>query len=254
MSTYLELANELRRIAGIQGADIANVATATGINLMVVNYIKNAWIDIQNHPKQWRWMLLPFYQSGTTPLQTADATNDYTLPTTVTTARALVVNSFKSYLTATGVSDRQRMTWLPYRDFERRYGVVTAADNRPAFVTRVPGSQKLRFHPQPDGIYSIEFDHFKSPQVLSASGDTPEMPSEHHQLIVYEALKRFGKAEDAPELIKLGEEAAGSEGSEGRPVSGLWRGLIWSQEVREQTDDREDTQMTVTTREPYEDF
>lgn len=245
MSTFLQLSQELRRLTGVQGSGPTDVTTATGIELQIVNYIKNAWTDIQNHPKQWKWMLLPFYQSGTTPLQTAAATNDYALPTTVTTARALVVNSFKSYLTATGTSDRQRMTWVPYRSFERRFGIVTASDDRPRVVTRVPGSGKLRFHPQPDDTYSIEFDHFKAPQVLAADGDTPGMPSEHHQLIVYEALKRYGKAEDAPELIKLGEEAAGSDGNEGRPVSGMWRALIWDQEVREQTDDREQTQMTV---------
>lgn len=245
MATFLQLSQETRRLAGIQGSGPTAVATASGIELQIVNYVKNAWTDIQNHPKQWAWMLLPFYQSGTTPLQTAAATNDYTLPTTVTTARALVTNSFKSYLTATGTSDRQRMKWLPYREFENRFGVVSASDDRPLVVTRVPGSRKLRFHPRPDAVYSIEFDHFKSPQVLAADADTPEMPSEHHQLIVYEALKRFGKAEDAPELVRLGEEAAGSDGNEGRPVSGMWRALIWDQEVREMTDDRAQTQMTV---------
>ncbi len=244
MSTFLEMSQELARLCGIQGSGPTDVTTATGIELRIVNYVKNAWIDIQNHPKQWRWMLAPYYQAGTTPLQTAAATNDYTLPTTVTTVRNVVVDSFKSYLTATGTSDRQRMTFVPYRQFERRYGVVTSSDNRPRVVTMLP-SGKMRFHPQPDAIYSIEFDHFKRAQVLAVDADTPEMPSDHHQLIVYEAMKRFGKAEDAPELIRFAEEEAGSDGNEGVPVSGKWRELIWDQEVREAIDGREETQMVV---------
>lgn len=242
MSTFLQLSVELRVLTGVQGTGPTDVSTATGMELKLVNYIKNAWIDIQSHPKKWKWMWGPYYQSGTTPLQTAAATNDYV----INSVDAVVIKSFKSYLTATGTTDRQRMTYRGYRKFENSYGVVSADDDRPLVATRLPNG-KIRLHPQPSGIYSIEFDYYKTPQVLAVDGDIPEMPTEFHQLIVYEAMKRFGKAEDSPEVIAFGEQEAGSDGNEGIPVSGLWRSLIWSQEMKEVggTDQSADNEMVV---------
>ena len=251
MSTFLELAQETRALSGIGGTGPSNVTSATNIEGRIVNYVKNAWLDIQAHPKKWKWMwgryLAP--APGGQPLQTIVDTREYVL----TDVDSVRVKSFKSYLTATGVSDRQRMTWMSWYDFERSHGVVNETANRPIRVTREPSGQLVLF-PKPNGIYSIEFEYFKDPQILVADGDIPEMPAKFHQLIVYEALKRFGKAEDAPEIIKLGEEAAGSEGNEGRPVSGLWRALIWSQEYKDADTDDESSHMVVRTREDYEDY
>lgn len=246
MATFLQLSQELRRLTGIQGTGPTDVTNAAGIELQLVNYVKNAWIGIQNNPKQWRWMIRDWLQSAgpDTPLQTIAATNDYSLTAGETGVESVIINTFRSYLTATGVSDRQRLNWMPWRRFQSTYGLITSTDRRPITVTQKPTGE-LRFYPRPDAIYSIEFETFKTPQVLSANADIPEMPVRFHQLIVYEALKRFGKNEDAPELIKAGEEEGGSDGNEGRPASGMWRSMMWDQEVREMNSQREDTQMTV---------
>ena len=249
MSTFLELAQETRALSGVGGTGPTDVPTATGIEGRIVNYLKNAWIDIQMHPKKWKWMwgryLAP--APGGSPLQTIADTREYPL----TGVDRVRVNSFRSYLTTTGVSDRQKMIWLSWRKFDQAHGTVDELANRPICVTRDPSGQ-LVLYPKANDIYSIEFEYFKTAQILAVNGDIPEMPTDFHQLIVYEALKRFGKAEDAPEIIKLGEEAAGSEGSEGRPVSGLWRSLIWSQEYKDaDTDDESDF---LTVRAGHEDY
>ncbi|MHC4521115.1 MAG: phage adaptor protein [Planctomycetota bacterium] len=242
MSTFLELAQETRALSGIGGTGPTDVATATGIEARIVNYVKNAWIDIQMHPKKWKWMwghyLAP--APGGAPLQTIVDTREYPL----TGVESVRVNSFKSYLTATGVTDRQRMSWQAWRPFEASTGIVAETADRPIRVSRDPAGA-LHLFPKANDIYSIEFEFFKTAQILAANGDEPEMPSDFHQLIVYEALKRFGKAEDAPEIIKLGEEAAGSDGNEGRPVSGLWRSLVWVQEYKDAATDDESEQMVV---------
>lgn len=238
-------------MSGTGGTGPASVTTATGIEGRIVNYVKNAWIDIQTHPKKWKWMwgqyLAP--SPGGAPLQTIVDTREYPL----TGVESVRVRSFKSYLTATGVSDRQRMIWMPWAEFEGAHGIVAETANRPIRVTRDPAGN-LRLFPKADAVYSIEFEYFKTAQILAADADVPDLPDDFHQLIVYEALKRFGKAEDAPEVIKFGEEAAGSEGNEGRPVSGLWRALIWAQEYKDAATDDESQQMVVRTREAYEDY
>ena len=252
MSTFLELAQETRALSGIGGTGPVSVTTATGIEARIVNYVKNAWIDIQTHPKKWKWMwgryLAPV--PGGSPLQTIINTREYP----VTGVNHVRVNSFRSYLTATGTTDRQRMVWLSWAKFDRAHGTFEEQASRTIRVTRDPSGQ-LVLYPKADAVYSIEFEFFKSAQILVNNSDVPELPTDFHQLIVYEALKRFGKAEDAPEIIKLGEEAAGSEGGEGRPVAGLWRALIWNQEYRDaDTEDESDFMVVRTQHGEYEDY
>ena len=242
MSTFLELAVECRSISGVNGTGPTDVATATGIELKLVNYVKNAWIDIQSHPKRWKWMWGDYLAPapGGAPLLTIAATPDYVL----TDVDEIFVKTFRSYLTATGVSDRRRMTYADYETFQRSFGVVSGTDKRPVRATRLP-TGNLRFYPTPDDVYSIEFEYIKTPQILAVNADVPDMPARFHQLIVYEALKRYGKAHDAPEITDFAEQEAGSEGSEGRPSSGIWRALIWDQEMRRTADQNENEFMVV---------
>ena len=245
---FLELAQETRRLSGVGGTGPVNVELATGIERKIVEYVRNAWIDIQAHPKSWKWMwddyavdLVP--GPGTQPLQTIINTREYAL----VNVDKVRVRTFRSYQTSLGIDDRQRMVWMPWRKFRRATGIVNEQANRPIRVSREP-SGDLVVWPKPDAIYSIDFEYFKGPQFLTANDDIPEMPVEYHMLIVYEALKRFGAAENAEEIRALGEAAGGSDGNEGRPVSGLWRALLWDQEYKDAETDDEDEQMTVSTR------
>lgn len=243
MATFLELAQELRAQAGVGGTGPVDVETATGIELRLVNYIKNAWIHIQAHPKDWKWMWGPYLapSPGGAPLQTIINTRDYQL----TDTESIDVDTFISYLTSIGVSDRQKMTYVPWESFRQRFGIVDEDANRPFNVTRKPNGD-LKLYPKPDATgYSIEFDYYKTPQILVVNGDTPELPLRYHQLIVFEALKRFGKASDAPELVQLGEQEGGSEGNEQTPANGIWRAMIWDQEVKKKSTRQENSHMVV---------
>lgn len=240
MATFLELAQDLRRESGQTGTGPASVTTASGIEARLVNMVKRAWLKIQNHPKDWKWMWQD-HDTGSGALQTILNTTDYVL----TNTEKVHTNTFRCYLTATGTSDRQRMRYMDYEAFQTKYGVIDADAGRPIVATRLPNGN-LRLHPKPDAVYSIEFEIQKTPQVLSANSDTPEMPSRFHDLIVYEALKHYGKAEDAPEVIKLAEEEGGSEGGpEGRGATGLWRDLIWDQELKRTVNRNENEHMVV---------
>ena len=251
MSSFVELAQELNRLA-LGGTGPVDVEVVAGMEARIVNYVKNSWIDIQTHPKKWKWMWKEYDVAlqpgpGTAPLQTIVGAQEYLLidaagdPATTD----IQIDTFKAYLTATGVTDRQWMTYVPWQRFKRQYGVVQQPNDRPFQVSRRPSDGALVLEPPPDDVYSIEFECFKNVQYLVANADVPEMPARFHELIVYEGLKRFGKAEDAPEIIKLGEEAAGSDGNEGKPVSGVWRAMIWSQEFKDDNTESENSQMVV---------
>jgi hypothetical protein len=247
MSTFVELAQDMRRQAGLSGSGPTDVTTATGIELRLVNYVKDAWTAIQTSPKAWKWMWKQYDRETVpgTPLQTIENTSDYL----ITNCQRIWTLTFRSYLTATGTSDRQRMRYVDFEQFQMRYGVTAASSDRPVHITRLP-TGGLRIYPPADGIYSIEFECQKNPQILAVNDDVPEMPSQYHPLIVFEALKRFGKAEDAPEIIKLAEEEGGSEGGEARQpdATGIWRQLIWDQAMQRAFDPTENPLMTVQTQ------
>lgn len=241
MSTFVQLANEMRSLSGVQGTGPADVTTAVNIELKIVNYIINAWIDIQSNAKRWKWMQLDYLPVGGNPLQSIATTSDYVLSGVHETR----TGTFRSYLTATGTSGRQPMIWVPWNRYRATYDMTTqTSDDRPLVVTRRPNGD-LRFYPTPDAVYSLEFEYMKTAQVLAVNTDVPEMPSEFHQLIVYEALKRYGTAEDAPELVQLGDSAGGHDGSMGRPATGLWLSLIRNQELKDYSDNEEDEFLEV---------
>ena len=64
--------------------------------------------------------------------------------------------------------------------------------------------RNLILGPKPDAAYTITGEYQMSAQVLAADGDTPEMPSDYHQLIVYSAMKKYGGFHSAPEVSARG--------------------------------------------------
>lgn len=239
MSDFVTLAQETRNLAGLSGSGPADVSTATNVELTIVRNVRDAWIRIQASWYPWKWMWKEYTAPLGGPLQSILNTEDYLL----TGVQKIHVNTFRNYLTSIGTTDRQRMNFIPWEAWQRRYAVVSVTASRPRQCTRLPNGN-LRLY-KPDDIYSVEFEIQKTPQVLAANADVPEMPVEYHPLIVYEALKIFGKANDAPELIKLAEEEGGSEGGEGRNSTGIWRDLIGDQWYRSDALDGENSPMVV---------
>ena len=53
----------------------------------------------------------------------------------------------------------------------------------------------------PDAIYVLTGEYHRSAQILSADADEPEMPSDYHSLIKYQAMKYYGQYESAQEVV-----------------------------------------------------
>jgi hypothetical protein len=60
--------------------------------------------------------------------------------------------------------------------------------------------ERIAFRPAPDGVYVLQGEYQKGPQILAADADTPEMPARHHALIVAMAMKKYAAAMAAPEV------------------------------------------------------
>lgn len=199
MTTYLQLvqtlANESGTIAGAGPVGAASalptaVASATGQLLKMTSWITKAYTDIQIARSDWLWLRAEF--SATITSSAAEyAGSDFSL-TRFSRWRYNPTgdSGITCYLTATGRSDEQPLSFAPWDVFRRLYlrGANFSLQNRPSVFSVTPAN-KLYFWPKPDDTYTVLGEYKKSPQVLAADADVPEMPAEFHDLIWMRAWK-----------------------------------------------------------------
>jgi hypothetical protein len=189
--TYLEICNQVAFLSGTFPSltAISTVTGQTGRKAQAVNWTRLAWEQIQTIRQDWLWMRTEFDGAVLAPTQRFEASDFAIDPDRfsrwVYSPRG--DSGFTLYLTATGVSDEQPLRYIGWNEFRRAYlrGVQIAA--RPGVFT-VDTAGQLVLGPAPDDDYTITGEFQKSPQVMTANGDVPEMPAENHWLIVYRAL------------------------------------------------------------------
>lgn len=201
MSTFLELVNFARQESGVLGADLTSLTSVTGESLRFKNWIIRAWDQIQKKHQDWKWM-----RSGYSFTTTA---NDGSY----TSAEAGIATRFgywdrtycTVYLTASGTHDQTELEYLDYETFRCHYLTGTQTNQRPLHWT-IGDANELLIGPTPEStLYTIAGAYYKSPQILSADADVPELP-EDHDLIAWWAIKRYGGYEVAPEVIMTAKE------------------------------------------------
>lgn len=186
---YLQLSQELARKAGVSGQP-ASVTGQKGEMLRLVNWVNQAWNDIQlNNP---RWPFL--WKRDTFPIYADQAA--YELPADL---RELALGEVEYLNPASG-------KWgfvspMTFTEFDRLYRHATVV-NAPQVVTLTPES-KLQFYPIPNLNSQAQITYWSTPQVLSANTDTPLLPAHFHQMIVWLALKYYGEYEQDMEVAQV---------------------------------------------------
>ena len=216
MSTFLELVESLSQEVD-EASNPTTVVGQAGADLQKVNWVKQAYIELQNRA-DWNWLRHDF----TLVTSTSDDSYAYTDCTDVTSAVAIdrfsrfVLNDRQNppriYNTASGVGNETWMIWMEWDEFRHIYKIGTQNDGAPVHITVDP-QDNIRIGPAPNGSYTITGEFFRSPQILDVTNDsdTPEMPVQFHQLIVYQAMKKYAGMYSAPEVMQRAHD-------EGRPM------------------------------------
>lgn len=212
MSTYLQLFQDAKRECRITGTAPTSVTGNSGVLDRLANWIIDAYVEIQNRT-EWRWMRHTF----TCSVSQSDGTYAYTDCTDSETSSAISrfshwwlndpIDPPKIYLTASGTSAEYWLSWTPYEYFKTIYEIGTGrtSESNPAHVS-VDHLNRIRLGPVPNDAYTLTGDYQLSAQVLASDGDTPEMPSQYHMLIVYMAMQKYGYLEGAQEVLMRGQE------------------------------------------------
>ena len=204
MSSYLQLCQAVARDSGTVSdlTSPSTVASQTGRLLRIVNWTTEAYEHIQLERDDWRWLRKEFEGS------TLATVRRYALNTSSDRFKHWVFEgergneTFSVYLPADGQSTEAYLQYEPWDDFRRIYLFGANADDtgKPRIITVDPASQ-LVFYPIPDAVYTIRGEYYRSPQILAANDDIPEMPLAHHEAIKWRALILLATFDEAFDQI-----------------------------------------------------
>jgi hypothetical protein len=201
---FLQLFQRAHQESGIAGASPSAVTGQTGKLLKLVNWVADAWSQIQLERDNWLFMHEDF------TFDTIADQRDYVasaLATPITDLLLWDVNSFLIYKTSLDATDENWLMFEVYRDWRQnnRQGMTARPTDRPQKFTLLP-SNAVRFEPMSDVPYTITGEYKRTAQLFTADGDVPtNLPPDFHMIIVWQALKFYGFYEDAPDVLDEAE-------------------------------------------------
>jgi len=198
----LALVNRARNECGVSGSDL--VTLQTGLSMegqRFVQWVNQAWIDIQASRPDWQWM------RKAATFQTVAAQAAYTIAEMgVSDLGDWKRNTFRSYLTSTGVGAEQFMNDWEYSAFRDTYqfSSLRSSTGYPLDMTIQP-DKTMALWPTPNAAYTINGEYYRAPTELSADDDDPSsagngLPDRFHMLIVGYAMESYAAYESAPEV------------------------------------------------------
>lgn len=224
MSTFLELCQDARRECRIPGTGPTAVTGQVGELARIVSWVKQSYVKIQNKHPNWGWLRSTWIHetSSGNPYIIIDNDNVYDTFAGVygpisTAGRFgrwwLKQNGYpctRIYLTSAGVGTETWLHALSWDDFVRTHvigrNILTAA-GMPSVIAIDPsmggtatGVPRLVMAQTPNAAYTVRGDYQRSAQILAADDDVPEMPSQFHNLIVLETVKRYAVETGSPDL------------------------------------------------------
>lgn len=205
---FLDLCQRLRQEAGISGTGPIAVTNQSGEYKRVVDWVQTAYEDIQNAHDTWRWM------RRKANISTSAGTRNYGYAAFMDLTDSAPISRFNYwytdvasiYLTATGVSDEQQLTFIPYDDWRIVYDIGNniSEQDRPSFYTVSP-TDEILLAKVPNDIYVVRNDYQMSPGTLANENSVPDMPLQYHMIIVWRALMFYGGYEGASEVYARGQ-------------------------------------------------
>lgn len=207
--TFLELVQELQERCGVVGTSVSTVVAQDGENQRLVNWINNAWLDVQRRHK-WNFLYsdVSFQTQSGTYIYTNGAAGAGS--TGVEDLGKFDMDSFRCYVTADGQDGEHYMTDVPYDWFRDTYefGNGLNLSGKPYIISCRRSDRALLLGPNPDAIHTVYGKFWKMAEKMTvADASTPTgLPEELHMMIVYKAMVKYGMYEAAPEVVQEGRD------------------------------------------------
>lgn len=197
---FLALVKALHREAKLPGSAPDTVAGQSGRAADLVEWIKEAYLDIQREKDgKWNWL---FFSGGTTVAAGDDsvAVDDFAL---IAFNRWATEDEMPAriFRTSVGSTERRIIPFLKFDEFYPKYFVGPVTDAMPVEYSINPQNDYIFLGPGPAEEVFFAIWYWKGYQTLADDDDEPDMPEDYHMLIVYRAMVKYGYNVIAQELL-----------------------------------------------------
>lgn len=205
---YLELCQATVDEVGLSG-QIGSVLNQRGDFARIVRFVKTACQQLEGKWINWRFL------HGTHKFDTAVGVNEYPVPEALNLRQWELCNAFLDKLQIDVIYSDDKIQYkkdLLAEDYEGRPEKIIIENNN-----------TLRTIGIPDEVYPVQVEYYRRATVLVNDTDLPAIPEQFHEIIVFEAVRRYANYDEAPELKQQAvEQLYGVGGNWARPEPGSW--------------------------------
>lgn len=204
MATFLQLCQQVHRLVRSDNAEPGtqpvSVVSQTKTLGDIVYCVQKAWLKIQMHHPDWRWMRSSVAVTLTPNVDIVTVTNFRAQQARFASIVPFVAQAAERYVNirdngAVGAADN-RCYFIPFQEYTGWWNrAPTPGAAMPFFFTEQP-NRSIRLYPKPSTPPSttnwlLTTGCRLTPQELLVDSDEPEMPPEFHELIVWVATHLF---------------------------------------------------------------
>lgn len=199
---FLELCKAVARESGtIAGLpSFTTLTDASGRLDKLVNWVRDAWVDIQTERNDW------LFRIGTFEDALVVGEKEYTAADLGLTDVARWLPDTRERFNMTlydpdiGQSDESYIPQKLWSIWRTTYDRGTHDNNRPIMWAASPDGN-LCVGPAPDKAYVIRGEYRKTAQRLEVDADEPIIPEDYHMVIVAKALDLMAESDEAYEAL-----------------------------------------------------
>jgi len=185
--TFIELCQRVRQESGISGSGPVTVVNQTGILAKVVEWVRQADLDIQRLQNDWSFLW---------------AMTDTTLTTDVRQyAMADLGLNNVSRIKQLNIGN-QKLTEIPWELFRQRGYLGMNDRQQPTIYTFRPDGILCVFA-VPNSNYPLSVEHYNLPQPLLLYDDVSLIPERFHDIIMHKALMYYASHEEDGNLLQV---------------------------------------------------
>uniref|UniRef100_UPI004047D4EE phage adaptor protein n=1 Tax=Rheinheimera sp. TaxID=1869214 RepID=UPI004047D4EE len=185
--TFIELCQRVRQESGISGSGPVTVVNQTGILAKVVEWVRQADLDIQRLQNDWSFLW---------------SMTDTTLTTDVRQyAMADLGLNNVSRIKQLNIGN-QKLTEIPWELFRQR-GYLGMNDRQQPTVYTFRPDGILSVFAVPNSNYPLSVEHYNLPQPLLLDGDVSLIPERFHDIIMHKALMYYASHEEDGNLLQV---------------------------------------------------
>lgn len=205
MASFLILCQRVAARSGtVSGTQPLAVTSQTGRLAKIVEWVEDAYVEIQGQRDEWLWMRGEYETALTIGLAA------YEISALVADRPGALIagntehSALSLYDADIGVSDEGRISVLGWAEFRAKalIGGARETTGKPVMAA-VDNAGSLHVWPTPDKAYVIHGVYRKAAQRLEASIDVPDMPVDFHDLIMWQALLYLGEYDESLAQLPL---------------------------------------------------